>query len=446
MNTISIAFRNFFAGEGARIDVYAGKYVYNPQRYVISKDNVLKLYNGVATTSTENYEVLWCARNGYYSTGKMDKIAIRQDVADSLVKNDGTEVSMEDMTSNVGIYFTNCSSLDENTGYIKVYNDDTNELIETFTKSNWGKYTKSNPYKYSEPIKHIRVETSEIKPRAQVNIYNVRELDDEYLSEKYSMEEFEEFGHIKTSIICDIDDEYFCRTVQTANYEGTASVAKVTMDKTSLSTQMTEKNAEIKIVTETSSYENRAKWTNGTFLLKLPKEIIDIEINDVNINNDNVEVISYDAYQEGENTFIKILTANETPASYEITINCDVTPDPRIVTVSKNIELYASNENCEIYSYRGKDVYDVNGNLNVDEYVNLSSLSLNLVSPGTLLTNQIANNYDAEGSVAVAPQNAIVSKDQRKATVEMEIKNGYTNTISDVVILGKFLQKEIHMQ
>ena len=440
-NTINIAFRTMIVGEGASIDVYTGKFVYNPQRYIVSKENALKIYDGISTKATENYEVLWCLRNGYESEHKMIKTVVKEETSDLLVKNDGTEVSMQDMLSNVGIYFTNCNTGLYDDGYIKLYNDDTDELIETFTKENWNKYTKINPYRYSEPIKHVRIEVSDMKAKSQINVYNIKEIDDEYIVENYSKEEFGEFTNIKSAVLCDINDEYFGRTVHSANYEAKSSLARLSMDKTSLSTQITERNTEIKIITETSSYDNREKWKNGIFLLKLPKEIIDLEILETNISNSNVNIISIESYEEEEDRFIKIITENETPASYEISIKCNITPDPRVMTTSKKIQLYASNENCKNYLNKGKDIYDINDNLNTEEYVNLTEIQLNLVSPGTLLTNQIAKNYDNSGSIAIAPQHAIISKNQRTATVELEVKNGYVNTISDIVVLGKIPMK-----
>ena len=437
-NLFSIIFNNMTKEEGSRLDVYVGKYVYNPVRYVVSKDNALKIYNGISTTTTETYEVLWRANNGYYAENKVCKTTIRNEGSDILVKNDGTEISMENMVSNAGIYFSNYKAgLYEDNGYIKVYNNDTDELIETFTKENWSKYTKINPYKYSEPIEHIRIETSEIKPRSQITIHNVKELNSEYIAENYSLEEFNSFSQIKSNAICDINDIPFCQTTHTAYYEASSSLAKLVMERTSFSTQSTEENVEIKIVTETSASDNREKWINGAFLLKMPKEIIDLEINDVTINNSSVSIISWESYVEDGCTFVKIITENDAPTSYEIVINCNMTPDPRLVSTSKEIELYASNENCENYSSRGEDIYDINGNLNIKEYVNKTGLTLNLVSPGTLLTNQIATNYDEKGSIAIAPQNAIVEKNQRKAKIELEIKNGYENTISEIFVLGK---------
>ena len=62
---------------------------------------------------------------------------------------------------------------------------------------------------------------------------------------------------------------------------------------------------------------------------------------------------------------------------------------------------------------------------------------MSLISPNSILTNQIATNYDENGSTVVAPQTAIVSKERRSATVNVEINNNYSSSISEVKILGR---------
>ncbi|MBQ9657782.1 MAG: hypothetical protein IJV31_03335, partial [Clostridia bacterium] len=87
--------------------------------------------------------------------------------------------------------------------------------------------------------------------------------------------------------------------------------------------------------------------------------------------------------------------------------------------------------------YKGQDQYDINGNLKTTETVNKVNVGLSLVSPQSLLTNQTATNYDKDGSKTIAPQEAIVDKDQRQANVNINILNNYSGTISQVQILGK---------
>ena len=47
---------------------------------------------------------------------------------------------MQDVTTNVGIYFTDADSMLKEDGEIKVYDEDTGILLATFTKANWNKY------------------------------------------------------------------------------------------------------------------------------------------------------------------------------------------------------------------------------------------------------------------------------------------------------------------
>ncbi len=170
----------------------------------------------------------------------------------------------------------------------------------------------------------------------------------------------------------------------------------------------------------------------------MPEEIIGLEINNVNINNNNnVKITSYEQYEKDGNIFIKILTENNKEASYDIEIDCNITPNPKSVTTTKPIELYASNENCENYYYSNQDIYDVDGDLNTNENANYVTKSLNLVSPNSLLTSQEAKEFDENKSVVIAPQIAEVSKEQQTAKVMINVTNNYSNTISDVQILGK---------
>ena len=51
-------------------------------------------------------------------------------VSDMFIKSNSSKESMAGLTTNKGIYFTNATGLLGTDGWIKVYNDQTNELIE----------------------------------------------------------------------------------------------------------------------------------------------------------------------------------------------------------------------------------------------------------------------------------------------------------------------------
>ena len=88
---------------------------------------------------------------------------------------------MEEITTNTGIYFSGTDTL-KSDGWIKVYDAEKNTLLKTFTANDWKTYTSSNPYKYETPVKHVRVETSRTNASSYFYVYNVKELDDEYIT------------------------------------------------------------------------------------------------------------------------------------------------------------------------------------------------------------------------------------------------------------------------
>lgn len=180
---------------------------------------------------------------------------------------------------------------------------------------------------------------------------------------------------------------------------------------------------------------------------KLPTEIIDIKLNNATIDNTNLKLESYKTIEENGQKFIKLVTKNTTPQTYIITLDVDLSPDPRIASTTKTIELYATNENGSDYYYKGKDIHDVNNNLNTEEQVNHTTTSISMVSPNSLLTNQTATNYDEKGSMVISPQvadikpiYAIVDQEQveeQKAKIGVQIKNNYASTISEIQLIGK---------
>lgn len=177
---------------------------------------------------------------------------------------------------------------------------------------------------------------------------------------------------------------------------------------------------------------------NGRFLVELPEEILDVEINSVNISNSSVKLLAYEIIEKDGKKFIKIETENENEANYTITINTNLTADPRSVTQSKSVKLYAYNEFCNNYKNTTADIYDVDGDENLTENVNYSTDTLNIVAPSSLLTNQQATNYNEAGETAVAPQIATIDKTEADtATVNVSVTNNYSGTISEVSILGK---------
>ena len=440
-------------GTVSRFDVTVGKRVYDPTtRYIISKEKPLNIYNGISDTEKDDtYTVLWQA---YVGTGEnlpglvmKETVTGNAQVTDQFIKTNAEEESTDDVVSNVGVYFSGADKILGEDGWIKVYNEETGDLLVTFTKNDWNKYSSGNPYKYELPVKHIRVETSSIvNDESYLYVYNIKEIDDSKITEKYERAQFDELQYIKSTLVGYVGETYVNTDTHQANYEAPISVANIRISKNTISTQATEKNEIITIEAEGNTNYNEVKWKNGIFLVKLPEEIIDAQINNVEINNSSVNIESYELIEQDNCRYIKIVTKNDSPATYEITIDVDLSPDPRKATSTRNIELYASNENGENYYYKAQDIYDVNNNLNTEEQVNYRTTSISMISPNSLLTNQVASDYDDKGSEVISPQiadikpiYAVVDQEQEVQTVKIgvQLKNNYASTTSEIQILGK---------
>ena len=439
-------------GNNILFEVELGKIMYDPKRYIVSKNKPLRIYNGISETEKDDtFVVKWRASigDGIGLPGMIMKETENgiEQVTDKFILNNAEEVSAENVISNIGIAFSGADKILGEKGWIKVYDDESGELIETFTSENWNNYSLGSPYKYNVPTKHVRVETSSIgNDKANFYVYNVKEIDDKKITNEYTRDEFDYIEYIKSSLVGYVGGEYVNSDTNQAHYEAPLSVAKINIKNDTISTQKTEEHAIIEIRTEANSNYNQVQWRNGIFLIRLPDEIVTAEINTVEIENENVILESYELIENENGRFIKIVTSNNIPQTFIIKVDANLSPDPRESTKTTNLQLYATNEDAESYFENEKDIYDVNNNLNVEELVNYDSVSLTIVSPNSLLTNQIATNYDDKGSIIVSPQiadikprYAIVDQEEKEqtATIGVQINNNYTNTISDVKIIGR---------
>ena len=437
-------------GTAANFEIKVGKKSSNPlYSYMISKRKPLKIYNGTSSEEKDDtYLVMWRVNTG--TNVEESKLILKEtkdgEIAkvDTFVKKDSTEDTMEELTSNVGIYFSNADNILGKDGEIKVYDEETGILLHTFTSKEWNKYTGRNPYKYETAVKHIKIETSIANKDSVLYVYNIKELDDNKIIEKYAKEDFDNLTYIKSNLTVYLGENCLGSTMHQAYYEEPYSLAKISLSKSVLSTQLTEKSMKIRIETIADTENNQIEWTNGNFLIKLPDEILKTKINDVNISNTEVMVDSYEYIENANGKFIRIKTSNINPISFTITIDVDITPDPRKASTTKNVTLYAKNEDGVSYGYSGADIYDLDSNGNVEENVNVVSTILRMIAPNSLLTNQTMSEYDNNGTLIISPQIAElkpiysdVDRDKQTVRIGAQLKNNYSSTISEVKIVGK---------
>ena len=440
---ISVTYKNP-EGRAAIVEVTVGKYT-SENGYTISKELPLNIYNQIEAEEQEDiYPVTWYA---YTGTEAINAPLILKETPENYTdrfQNVNNEyIDMLKYTFNVGIYFSNPQSMLGEEGYIKVYNDETNELIHTFTKDDWSNYTANNPYRYEDGIKHIRVETSNVNTSSSLYVYHLKQIDDVLLTAEFSKEEFENLSKIYSYLTgyfkIDNSEEliHINSDVGIANYLAPYSKASIYVNPDYFSNQETKYNEKITISTDTTSF-NTKKWTNGVFLIKYPKEIINAEITSVIPSDKGITITAVDTYTENGNIYTKIYTENEVEKNVYLTIDANLTADPRTTTATRTISMYYYNPGCHNYKNISKDEYDLNGDSNIQENMGISSTSINLIAPSNLLTSQTATNFDDKGSIVIAPQDAEINKidGSRTADINVSITNNYASTISEIKIVG----------
>ena len=198
-------------------------------------------------------------------------------------------------------------------------------------------------------------------------VHQIKEIDDELVTNDFSYKDFEKLDYITTSLDAGFLTENSKRQVKNDEsevcYEEPVSVLNFTTTPTVISNQNTE-NITMEIATETDYY-NEEKWENGRFVIELPEEIVDVDLNSVVSDNAKVEISSYEVSETNGKKYITVYTENDKAENYKITVNADVRADPRQETSSKNIKLYAYNENCNNYrnSSSIEDVLDIDGDV-----------------------------------------------------------------------------------
>ena len=423
-----------------------GNYFKNGNNY-ISKIKPYRIYNYISISEADDdYKVLWSYFTGDNPPSNHVVLKENREVLDidEITNSDGSKQSMNDFIKNKGIYFSfNSDGFDEN-GEIVVFDDDTDEILLTVTRRNVSTYTSTNPYLYKKDVKHVRVELNNLKKSTSITIGHIKNIDDDYVTNNFTEEQFDNFRYINTTVAAYIDNNKVLNISGSATYEAPYSSASISVSPNNLRTQETLENATITLTMDKMEERSLIGWKDGIFLVKIPNDIAETNINRISCTNSNVEILNYEYFENIQGKFIKIITKNKTDEAVpnSIQINCNFTADMRALEGYRYFELYAINGSIERYSSGKYDAYDVDDDENLVEIVNYSTTSMMFSTPSGLLTYEMISDYDDEGNVMLSPQRADiirkaeVSNENNTAKVTVCLDNKYTS-ISDVKILGK---------
>ena len=430
------------------VNIMDKNYVSKPyRRYVISKQDILNLYDSDEEIKNKEYIIQWQAVRG--NLGEVSSMIMSEPKAESYGdtwQNSIENKIMEEYTINTGIYFSGANDMLGDDGTITVYNNDTNELIKTFTKSEWQNLSKENPFKYETKIKHIRVETDRANANSNFCVYNIKELDVEKVMQDFTKEQIKEVDKVYTYLqgICNIGGEEQGKVAKEdyAYFVSEKSYTRMELEKRKMSTQETLKQEKIYIDAKQTQIGD-SKWKNGIFLVEVPEEIINIEINSIQTNNQNVIIQAYDLFEQNGKYLLKILTENSSPEEFRITIDCNLTANPTVKTKDVEFKLYAVNKYCNDYYYEIQDLYDIDGDNITEEQIgtalNDGYTTMQLISPTNLITLETISNYDdeIENEETIAPNVALIESKKKDATINIKATNNYPYEVCDVKIIGK---------
>ncbi|MBR2705437.1 MAG: hypothetical protein IKE91_08205, partial [Clostridia bacterium] len=433
------------------VGISVGDFVYSKtigSEYRISQDTILERYSGSLYEDVEDtYTVRWYAY--IFDSNKISKITLEEETVsenrrtDDFTKLNLEKTSMRDYETTVGISFENASKILGSNGYIKLYNAETDTLIETFTRANW-----NSTYRVGlDDLKSIKIETSSPIANGALGVHQTKKIDDSKVIEDFTKEEFQSFRYIYSYVkgtaysaganLANGDTTWTRYSQERAKYEGSLSIQNISVQPQEISNQDT-RNVNI-IINTSATNDFESGWIDGVFLVELPEDFLEVAVNSVTVNNNNVKISNWSYFEENGKKYIKIYTSNSNEETYNITINAAITANPLAATKPETIGLYAYNKNCNNYYYNALDQYDLDEDLSAQDLIGYSTTTLTTVAPSGLLTTEYITNYDEYSSVTIAPNIAEIEKTDgsRTATVNIRLIDNYTGTISDVCILGR---------
>lgn len=341
-------------------------------------------------------------------------------------------------------------------GWIKVYNNDTNDLIAAFNSSNWNSYI-DKPFIYENDVANIRVLTSKLITPAMFKIENVMNISDREIVDEINKNEFDKLNYINKHI--DYSSKLTANSSEfTGNGNADISVSYYELNpivyhngSLLLSTYKTRSESFTLNLATIAPYDSidPKSWKDSIILMEFPEDIVDLK--DVRLTGDNVNVSGYEVIDKDGKKFLKAyLSSEELKGQQSITFSAKITVNPVADNKVTNTKVYVYNKENDKYLYESnnlyqryinrddvKDVYDINGDGNKNEKIGYTEIPTTISAPQELHINQKIINYNTDGDVVNAPNIGVIDGNGTgKATVVVQLKNNFPPSVTNVKILG----------
>ena len=417
----------------------------------VPKIGMIKAYNGI-DTGDDLYKTIWTIKSESRHEENLQIIS-----KDGEKFRNATNIVEGSYSKYHGIQFLESPRvlLGDN-GWIKVYNNETGELITVFNNSNWNNYI-SNAYIYGNDIKSIKILTSKIVNRAYFHISHIMKIDDELFKENVTREEFDKIVQIKkeleySSKLAVNSPEFTGKGEESINVEYYNVKSFAESNESVLLSSYKSMNVLLKFNLSTLSFYNNnnnfidKSWKASTVLMEFPKDIVDVEIRNIKVANANV--LGHEIIDKGGKKFLKInLDSDHFVKEQDIDITANITVNPLVDTKETEIKVYALNAANDLYVYKEnnkfvdlndkKDIYDIDGNNDKEEKVAYTEIKTKIIAPDDLYVNQKIVDYNTAGDVVNAPNIGVIDGNGTgKAKVVIQLKNNYSPSITDVRLAG----------
>ena len=341
-------------------------------------------------------------------------------------------------------------------GWIKVYNNDTNDLIAAFNSSNWNSYI-DKPFIYENDVANIRVLTSKLVTPAMFKIENVMNISDREIVDEINKNEFDKLNYINKHI--DYSSKLTANSSEfTGNGNADISVSYYELNpivyhngSLLLSTYKTRSESFTLNLATIAPYDSidPKSWKDSIILMEFPEDIVDLK--DVRLTGNNVNVSGYEVIDKDGKKFLKAyLSSEELKGQQSITFSAKITVNPVADNKVTNTKVYVYNKENDKYLYESnnlyqryvnrddaKDVYDINGDGNKNEKIGYTEIPTIISAPQELHINQKIINYNTDGDVVNAPNIGVIDGNGTgKATVVVQLKNNFPPSVTNVKILG----------
>ena len=414
-------------------------------------------YYGEDTSITENL-VTYSMKVNFSNVGKEVRI---QDKFGFLME-DNTEVDKNkqglDFIKYQGIYFggTYLSQYDKeripDDIYVKVYNQETGELIKTFNKEEIIKhYFITTAYLYDTKLNRIMIDTNH-----NIDIINILNID-----QKELVKHFEKSDYLNNKKFL-INNPQYSRIVENGleykDFKQATTSSKMYSAKVGATAQVSEpistyntRNMVTQKINLTShlNVEGQLRgidrgWKKGIILIEYPKDIKEVEVYSTGTSNQSeITILGHEKFEKNGIKYLKIfIDATRMHEGGTINLLTNLVADPFSTESNVTAKVYYYNNIHFEYENSTSDIEDINLNGDTNEKIGITEMPIKIIGPDTLIVRQQLTDFNTKGDIINSPLvGTIESNGTGKARVNIILANRWAPSVSNIKVFGRIPYK-----